>query len=192
MAEEDLDLDVEKGKKSKKLVVIIVLAVLLVGGGVAAFFLMGGDKEANESKGNKAHDEVKLKPSNAVYMALKPTFIVNVADASKVAYLQTDISVMAFKQSVLDRVQEKMPVIRNDILFVLGAESYDSLSNPAGKEKLRKKILAAINAALADNHDAAAEGDEKETDAHSEGEDVTDEYTQDQVQQVYFTSFVMQ
>lgn len=205
MANEDLDLDVEKeGKKGGKLIIIILIVVVLGLGGAVGFLMIGGDDKEADEEGEPKKDEAHVTQSDAIYLALKPTFIVNFADSAKAAYLQTDINVMAVNQSVLDQVQEKMPVIRNDILFILGAESYESISDAAGKEKLREKVLAAINAVLAsgghsegkaegDDHGAESKNDSHPPEEHPSGdghEAVT--YSDDQVKQVYFTSFIMQ
>lgn len=185
MADEDLDLDVaQQGGKKTKLIVIILVVVVLVLGGVVAWLMMssGGDESTDEAKEDKA----EITPSNAIYHPLKPTFIINFADASKVAYLQVDIEIMAFDQGVIDAVQEHMPVVRNNILLVLGSYSYDSIKNAEGKEKMREEILASINEVLSGK--ASKKKDEDDKDEKKENNVAG----KNAVQQVYFTSFIMQ
>jgi flagellar protein FliL len=83
-------------------------------------------------------------------------------------FLQVDIQLMSYSQSVLDKVDDHMPVIRNDILVLLGGVTFEQVSALEGKEALREKLLESIRATLLNS--AGVEG----------------------IEQLYFTHFVMQ
>ncbi len=182
MAKDDeLELDTSKGGGGKgKLIVIIVLVVLLTAGGVIgglyfAGMLGGGDAGAEAGATEEENKEVTAKP--AFYQELQPAFVVNFEEQTDAAYLQVEMQVMVHDQAVLSEVTKHMPVIRNNILLILSAQKYDVVKTRAGKEALQQTILEAIQAVLdeANKDQPAEEGQEPH-----------------KIEQVYFTSFIMQ
>ena len=193
--EEDLDLDVEKTapapKKSGKMkIIIIAVAALLLLGGIAGgawFFLhksadagdsaeapthgkgaasekSGKDKKA--AKGKKTGKDAHAAP--AVYLALDPAFVVNFEDQGVVRFLQITVEVGTHDPLVLDAVKLHMPIIRNNLVMLFSSQDLKSITSREAKEKLRAEALAEIRKVLEDQT-----GDPG-------------------VENVYFTSFVMQ
>jgi flagellar protein FliL len=170
---EDLDLDVKPPSSNKMTIIIIALVgALLIGVSVGAtlFFLSGGMSGEEGVADESSAAEVKAKdlPKKPLYMPLE-TMVVNFADPKPARYLQVDIQLMAYDPAVLKAVEENMPVVRNDILVLLGGQTYDAVSSREGKDVLRKQIVAAVNRIL--KQQAGIKGTLKA---------------------VYFTSFVMQ
>jgi flagellar FliL protein len=93
---------------------------------------------------------------------------VNFEDKNYVRFLQVGIDIMAESQAGIDAAKKHMPVIRNNIVLLLGDVKYEDISSREGKENLRKRILADIQGIL-----KKRAGDESITD-------------------LFFTSFVMQ
>lgn len=174
MAEEneDLDLDVKPASSNKKTIIIMALVgVLLIGLSVGATLFFLGGKPGAEGEAPEAEvveKEDKNVPKKPLYLPLE-TMVVNFADPKPARYLQVDVQLMAFKPEVLTAVEENMPVVRNDILVLLGSQTYDAVNNREGKDALRQQILDAVNRIL-------------KIQAGSK----------DKLQAVYFTSFVMQ
>ncbi len=163
MAEEELDLDA-KGSSKKKLIIMIVLVLALVGGSVGiTLMLVGGDSTAEESEAEP--EEVVQKP---IYLPLEK-IVSAFQQGGGARFVQIEMELMAYDQAALDAVQAHMPAIRNDLLRIIGTQTYEVLNSEAGKERLRGDIVTAIQAIL--------------TQQHYEGEGI---------QQVYITSFVMQ
>lgn len=167
MAENE-EVDLDEGKASgggkKKLIIIIVLALVLIGGGVGgALMFMGGDEESEEGAEQVAEEAPKV----AVYLPLKK-MIVNLPKGPA-RFLQVEMQLMAYDQAVIDKVNEYLPVIRNDILLKLASYKYEELSTLEGKEQLRTQLKETIQAIL------------KEQAGMEEG-----------IEAIYFTSFVMQ
>lgn len=164
MAEkEDLDLDVKPTGSNKKLIIIIVLVALLaVGASVGVtLFLMGG--ETSEDSSTPAVVAVP----KANYMPLE-NMVVNFAQRGPARFLQVEMQLMAHDPQVFKAIEQHMPVIRNDLLVLLGGVSYEQASSREGKEALNQAILDAVNQILA-QHGASGE-----------------------IKAVYFTNFVMQ
>lgn len=160
---EDLDLDVKPVSNKKLIIMMAVIGVLLIVGSVGlTVWLVGSSDKAEEEP--IVEEEVVTK---AHYLALD-TMVVNFAQKGPARYLQVDIQLMAHDAGALTTIEEHMPVIRNDILVMLGGQSYETVSSREGKEKLRQEILAAVNRILKQQNGKAA------------------------IQAVYFTNFVMQ
>jgi flagellar protein FliL len=184
-----------KGGK-KKLLIIIAAAVLVLGGaGGGAFFFMnkghadeevtadadeGDEAEAAEhdakdskkakskSKKDKKGKKAEVK-APALYVKYEPPFVVNFEAKGVMRFLQISMEVMTRDAPTSEVIKLHEPKIRNNMLMLLGSQTYDTLSSMEGKEGLRKQALETIAKVVED------EG--------GEGKKVED---------IYFTSFVMQ
>ena len=103
----------------------------------------------------------------AVYYAIDPPLVVNFEDGSVVRFLQISMEIMAHDQKAIDSVQKNIPLIRNNLLLLMSNRNYQSLMSRDGKEKLRAEALAEVN-------------------------DVQKKQGGDSVDDVLFTSFVVQ
>jgi flagellar FliL protein len=152
-------------KKSKKWLIIGAAAfVVLAGGGAAAFMLMGH----GNTHGKK---EVKAKEPLAppLYVGLEPPFVVNFEGEQIVRFLQITVQVMTRDPATVELLKANDPVVRNDLLLLFANQKSEVVAARAGKEKLRSDALTAIR------HVVELGGGKP-----------------DHVENVYFTSFVMQ
>jgi flagellar protein FliL len=184
-----------KGGK-KKLLIIIAAAVLVLGGaGGGAFFFMNKDhadeevtadadegeeaeadeQDAKDSKKSKSKSKKDKKGKKAevkapaLYVKYEPPFVVNFEAKGVMRFLQISMEVMTRDAPTSEVIKLHEPKIRNNMLMLLGSQTYDTLSSMEGKEGLRKQALETIAKVVED------EG--------GEGKKVED---------IYFTSFVMQ
>jgi len=193
--DDELELDTAKpsgGGKGKMIVIIAVVMLLTTSIVIGALYFMGvfggGSSHADKDKTDK-HEAKEAEPKELVvkpafYMDLQPAFVVNFEDQTHAAYLQVEMQIMARDKEILDTVSKHMPVIRNNILLILSAQKYEEVKTRKGKEELQQTLLEAIqkviseaNPALAADKDKKGEG--KEPAPHT-------------IEQVYFTSFIMQ
>ncbi len=194
--EKDLDLDVDKAGKSKTnmLIIILIVVILAVGGGGAAMFLLSGGDGDGEKGDHKSEAAEHAAPTEPIYSAMRPTFVINFEDTSKARYVQIDLTVMSYQQHSIDLVQEYSPVIRNNIITILSSQKYEVLNTREGKQKLRTDLLNSINKTI-----VAEESHASPAKHETEGEDKDKEYASappvaghGYIQAVYFTSLVMQ
>lgn len=199
MADEELELDVAKPKSKKTMIIVILLILLLNGGGIGAWLYLSA---SDSSKGEEKVDFSKM-PLH--YQTLEPEFIINFPPGSKVRYLQVDLQVATRDQSSLATVATYKPVIRNDILVTLSNVSFSDLNTRAGKEKLQKKILNTLNRIVSEAIDAETEEGKKakkqakkkdrsgQAEKNANGEQVDqEEMIEGPIENVYFSSFIMQ
>ncbi len=158
----------EGGKSKKKLIIIVAIVIIVSIGlsiGATLFFLNGDDSEDGGAEGDAPVEEVKLP---AVYLDIKPPFVVTYDVSGKQRYMQVFVSAQSRDQASLDAMELHMPLIRNKLIMLFSAEDFEKLQTPEGKESLRASSLALINEML-----------EKESNGSS-------------IEQVLFTNFVMQ
>jgi flagellar FliL protein len=155
------DVPAEAKPKSKKTLLIAGVAALAVAGGGAAFFLRGED--------SATHAEKEVPKAPAQYVALDPPFVVNFDAGAGARFLQVTVQLMTRDLAMADFIKSHDPVIRNDLLLLLGNQRVEDVSSREAKEQLRLASLEVVRQII-----------------RSEGEDPQ------KLEAVYFTSFVMQ
>jgi flagellar protein FliL len=158
-------------KKKPFLLIATILAVALATGGGVYFFLGGKSQTAEATEqgkdgDKKGSDEPKLP---AQYVKLDPPFVVNFEAKGLMRFLQVTVEVMTRDPVTAEIITKNDPMIRNDLIMLFGNQQYESISTREGKDKLRAEALATV-AKIID-----AEGGEGK-----------------KVEQLFFTSFVMQ
>lgn len=189
--DEDLELDTEQAPPPKKRSVVkiimwSVISLLLVGGATAGGLYFAGmlpgfsvqddgadnadASKDSKKKGVKGKGEKKKKDPEkpVIYHALEPPFVVNFQDQTQVRFLQISIEVSSRDIAVVEAVKTHMPVIRSNLILLLSSQNFSDISSREGKENLRASALDEINAILKERTGQAG------------------------VEDVYFTSFVMQ
>jgi flagellar FliL protein len=179
-----------KGGKSKLLIIIAAAVLVLGAGGGGAWFFMhknAADEEATADSGEGEHADAKANKKDkakgkkdkkgkaaepklpAIYVEFNPPLVVNFDAKGVMRFLQVGMQVLTRDHDTSELIKLHDPKIRNNMLLLLGSQTYDSISTMEGKEALRKKALETITKIVDD------EG--------GEGKKVED---------LYFTSFVMQ
>jgi flagellar FliL protein len=179
-----------KGGKSKLLIIIAAAVLVLGAGGGGAWFFMhknAADEEATADSGEEhaadAKDAKKEKGKSkkdkkgkaaepklpALYVKYEPPFVVNFDAKGVMRFLQVSMEAMTRDAHTEELIKQNEPKIRNNMLLLLGSQTYDTISTTEGKEELRKKALAIISKVVDE------EGGEAK-----------------KVEDIYFTSFVMQ
>lgn len=164
MADDDDKSSEEKEKPKSKMLIIIIaaLVVLLIGGGVAAFLLMSGGEEP------VVDENAEPTQQPAIYYDFKPPFVVNYQWKGRQRYVQISMSIMTRNGAAIDTINTHMPLVRNNLVMILGAQDFEVLRTPEGKEALRHIVLEELQKIL------------------------TEQMGEPAVEQVLFTNFVMQ
>jgi flagellar FliL protein len=152
-----------KPRSKKGLIIGIVALLVLGGGGFAGWKMFGGKHDAEK---DKKEEVAKLPPR---YINLDPPFVVNFEAEAMVRFLQVTVGAMTRDLEIEKIIKDNDPRVRNDLLMILGNQTYATVASAEGKETLRKNCLEAIRAVVKDMG-----GDPNKVEA------------------LYFTSFVMQ
>jgi len=162
-------------KKKSPMMLIIIVVVVLIAGGAGAFFMLGdkADDVAADDKEKTADGEVVEGEEGAVvseahYFSLDPPFIVNFNGKSRARFLQVSIEGLTRDASIKEEITKHFPQVRNNLVMLLSGKTFDELNTPEGKADLRKQVLKEVQKVL-------------EAETGKEG-----------VEDIYFTSFVMQ
>ena len=156
MAEEqDLTLDQDnaeqQGGGKKKLIIIIVAIVLLIGIAVGVtVFLMAGDSEEGEESANEGEtaEVVEDIPTPAIYIKMKPRFIVNYNIGTRQRFLQASIEIMTRSQPVVAAIELHNPTLRNTIVGILSEQDFTQLRTPEGRSELKDTLHEQLAAVL--------------------------------------------
>ena len=103
-----------------------------------------------------------------IYLPLEPALVVSFEDQDAVRFLQVTVEVMARNEKAIEGVQAHTPVIRNNLLMMMGGKGLSDLTNREGKEALRQEALQEVQRILVTNTGEPG------------------------VEDLYFTSFVVQ
>ncbi len=156
----------EAKSSPKKLIIMIVAAIiLLAAGGGATFFLMKGDS----SKGEKAEHHEEAVHAEMLYfdMSSKP-IVVDFPQGATAQHGRITLSILVEGAETIEVLKKNEPMIRNNLLMLVGAQDPSNLNTREGKEMLGKAMLDDISAVVVK---MAGKG---------------------QVKEIFFTSFVMQ
>ena len=147
---------------------ILMLASQLVGPIVACKFLpdmMPGCGTGPTLAEEEAKPDKDLGPPQ--YLALDPALVVSFEDQNAIRFLQVTVEVMAREDAAIEAVTTHTPVIRNNLLMLMGGKTLVDLTSRDGKEQLRQDALTEVQAILSKFGDAT-------------------------IEDLYFTSFVVQ
>lgn len=140
----------------------IAAAVVLLGGGAAAwqFGLIGRAPIPAEGSVEQ--------PKEPIYYTLDENLVVNFRGTSGPRYLQVGVELMTYDAKAVAALETHAPVIRNNLIMLLGDQSAEDLQSRDGKEALRSAALAEVQSSMETLHGSAG------------------------VESLYFTTFVMQ
>jgi flagellar FliL protein len=152
---------------SNKLIFLLVSVLLIVTIGLAAGFFMMWSKlsslntQANVSAGPNAG---QIQAATLGPLFPLDTFIVNLADQARNRYLRVTMDLELIEASDADKLNERLPQVRDSILMILPSKRFDDIASMEGKTALRDEIIAKLNSF----------------------------YTKDVVSNIFFTEFVVQ
>ena len=171
MAEKEIQLAPPAPEKTgrRKLVILVVAVAtsLLLAGGATAYFtgLLSHQGKAVDGGHEKPAPEVKR---DAHYVPIDPPFTVNLQGGTTSRYFQTTVELLTREPEAEAAVKRHLPIIRDNLVMLFSSKEVKDLSTAEGRERLRGEALASIRKVL-------------EAETGKSG-----------IEQVFFTSFVMQ
>ncbi|MCF7970937.1 MAG: flagellar basal body-associated FliL family protein [Methylococcaceae bacterium] len=166
-------------KSSKMMMIIIALVVLLAGGGGTYYFMFMGDSAAPVEDGVEGAEEkvAESEPEEdsaenvdtaLAYFEMDKPFVVNFPKSSGISLLQVSIAVSVEGITSVELLKKHEPMIRNNFLMLISGQNPQDLTALEGKEKLLALMLEEV------------------------GKVMNKVGGKNKVQNVFFTSFVMQ
>ena len=103
------------------------------------------DAKKEKGKGKKDKKGKAAEPKlPAIYVEFEPPFVVNFDAKGVMRFLQVNIQVMTRDHETSEMIKLHDPKIRNNMLLLLGSQTYDTISTMEGKEGLSKQALETI------------------------------------------------
>ncbi len=170
---EDVAADGEEKKSSKMMIIIIAVVLLLAGGGGAYYFMFMGDDTAVEEGAEEEEEVVEEEEEEDIdtaltYFDMPKPFVVNFPKSSGIRLLQISIALATEGEASVEILKKHEPMIRNNLLMLISGQVPSELKTVAGKQKLQEQMLKEVSKIM------------KRMDGKN------------RVQDVFFTSFVMQ
>lgn len=145
----------------------LMLASQLVGPMLACKF-MRDQTPGCPAPPEPTEDEIRADLGPPIYLALDPPMVVSFEDQQAIRFLQVTVEVMSREEESIQAVTTHLPLIRNNLLMLMGAKTVAELTNTEGKEALRQEALKEVREILKRNTGAPG------------------------VEDLYFTTFVVQ
>ena len=133
------------------LVIIIILAVVLSVIGTL-WFLGGGIPGADDSKATASTGPVFVASS---YTDIEKALITTVQAKGRQRYAQVYVSLEAKDPDALAAADIHMPLIRSQLVMVLGNSDFMQLQTPEGRRALADNMLNTVNQVLAQEGEPA-------------------------------------
>ncbi|MGP9830861.1 MULTISPECIES: flagellar basal body-associated FliL family protein [unclassified Marinobacter] len=127
------------------LVVIIVLAVALSVAGTL-WFLGGGLPGGGEGEQQASPAEPAFVASS--YIDLERPLVTTVQAQGRQRYAQVHLSLEASDPAALAAAETHMPLIRSQLVMVLGNSEFNELQTPEGRSALAEQLLTTVNQVL--------------------------------------------
>jgi flagellar protein FliL len=156
-------------KRSKLPLILAIVGATVVAGGGGAYFVMSGKNDGAVAGQDGAEAKKAAPKQPALYVKFDPPFVVNFEAKGLMRFLQVGVEVLTRDPNTADLIKQHDPMLRNDLLLLLGNQTFEKISTREGKEELRKEALAIVAKVI------ESEGGQAKS-----------------VEQLYFTSFVMQ
>ncbi len=135
-------------QKRKKLIIIIVAVLVLLGISIGGTLTLLGAFSGDPAAEADAASEAEPTKQPAIYYPLNPAFVVNFEDRGRSRFLQAELTLLLRDTEVTHALDTHMPAIRNALVMLLSAQSFETLQTAEGKEALREQALVKIQEVL--------------------------------------------
>jgi len=105
-------------------------------------------QEADESADSDSAEEHMEAPKPAIYLPIKPAFVLNYGSAGRLRYLKTEVSVRVSNVDAANALRRHLPYVRNNLVLLFSSQTNETVSSQDGKEKLRADALEEIRNVL--------------------------------------------
>ncbi|MFL0811083.1 MAG: flagellar basal body-associated FliL family protein [Agarilytica sp.] len=98
---------------------------------------------AEESAEGEGEEGAVARPQ-AIYLPLKPPFVMNYGGTGRLRYLKAEVSVRLNTVEAANAVRRHMPWVRNNLNMLFASQTNDTVSSQDGREKIRVDALEEI------------------------------------------------
>ena len=156
MAENNTAQAPAKKGKLKAIIALVVIILLAVGLSVAGtlWFLNGGLPGMGEASEPESSTPTFVASS---YTDIEKPLVTTVQAQGRQRYAQVHVSLEAKNPAALAAADVHMPLIRSQLVMLLGSSDFTELQTPEGRQALSEKMLESVNQVLAQEREPAIE-----------------------------------
>lgn len=103
----------------------------------------------SQAQEESADGEEAVAPTSAIYIPLKPEFVVNFGGAGKLKYLKANVTLRLSHSEAANSVRHHLPYVRNNLVMLFTAQTTETLESQDGREAMRQAALAEVRELLA-------------------------------------------
>lgn len=147
MAENNAEQVPAKKGKLKLIILLVVIIILAAALSVAGtlWFLGDGFSSSDEEVVDSSAEPAFV---SSLYTDLEKALVTTVQAQGRQRYAQVQLSFEATNPIALAAVDTHMPLIRSNLLMVLGNSDFNALQTPAGRAELAGQMLVTVNEVL--------------------------------------------
>lgn len=110
--------------------------------GMCLSMLVFAEDEAEAPK--EGEEGAEAAPPAAIYIPMKPEFVVNYGGVGKNKYLKAGVTMRLANSKAANSVRHHMPALRNCMVFVFAGQTDETLESQDGRESMRNAALEEI------------------------------------------------
>lgn len=144
-----------KKRDWKFLLIMSLLAILLILAIGAGAYYIGVQSSANNSEQESENGEEEKSSGFPFGSAnhLGPLveledFVVNITDRDQTRYLKVSMTLEAENKKTKDEIDDRLPQVRDAVIFQISGKTYDQLRDLQGKKQLQAELIASLNELL--------------------------------------------
>ena len=97
-----------------------------------------------------AQDAIETAPPQAIYLPIKPAFIVNYGGEGRLRYIKAEVTARLANAEAASAVRHHLPYIRNNLVRLFASQTDETIESQEGKEALRTEALKEIQKVIMD------------------------------------------
>lgn len=102
------------------------------------------EDEAKEPEAAEGEGGEEVAEQQAIYLPMKPAFIVNYGGAGRLRYLKVELSIRLANIDAANAVRYHSPFVRNNLIMLFASQTNETVSSQEGKEKMRLDALEEV------------------------------------------------
>lgn len=110
----------------------------------ASFPLYAEEEEKAEDEATSEESAETATPAPAIYLPIRPAFVVNYGGAGRLKYLKTELSVRVAHTDAANSVRHHLPLIRNNLVMLFARQTDETVNSQEGRELMRQEALEEI------------------------------------------------
>lgn len=157
MAEDNTPAAPPARKGKLKLILLLLLVIILAVGLsiVGTMWFMGGGLPGFSDDGTSAEEEVASVFEPSVYLDIEKALVTTIqAQGGRQRYAQVHLSLEANSEQALAAAELHRPLIRSQLVSLLGNSDFMELQTPQGRAALAENMLQTVNQVLEEEGEA--------------------------------------